>query len=203
MYGTRDAPSFWEKFAASQLEGLGFIRGRASSCVFRHASRDLVAVVHGDDFVFAGVDADLAWVHCALEQSIRDAGDVQGIRVLNRVLRWTTFGIAFEADPRHADLLIQALGPSASQRTTPGLKPSSGAQCDQSPFSWAEARLYRVCAARANSLALDRVDVSFVAKELSSLGGLGGLPAAQSGILHGSRRRHFTPMWIRTTPGAM
>ena len=68
LYGTRDAPSLWEKFAASQLEGPGFIRGLASSCVFRHASRDIVAVVHGDDFVFAGVDADLAWVHCALEE---------------------------------------------------------------------------------------------------------------------------------------
>ena len=56
------------KFAASQLEGLGFIRGLAS--VFRHASRDLVAVVHGDDFVFAGVDADLAWAHSALKENI-------------------------------------------------------------------------------------------------------------------------------------
>ena len=70
LYGTRDAPSLREMFAASQLEGLGFIRGLASSCVLRHASRDLVAVVHGDDFVFAGVDVDLAWVHCALEKSI-------------------------------------------------------------------------------------------------------------------------------------
>ena len=175
LYGTRDAPSLWEKFAASQLEGLGFIRGLASSCVFRHASRDFVAVVHGDDFVFAGVDADLAWAHSALKENILlkkvgtlsgDAGDVQEIRVLNRVLRWTEWGIAYEADPRHAELLIQALGPNASQRTTPGLKPTSGGPGDQSPLSWAEARLYRACAARANYLALDRVDVAFAAKEL-------------------------------------
>ena len=97
-----------------------------------------------------------------------DAGDVQEIRVLNRVLRWTAWGIAYEADPQHAELLNQALGPSASLRTTPGLKPTSGAPGDQSSLSlsWAEARLYRACAARANYLALDRVDVAFAAKEL-------------------------------------
>ena len=67
LYGTRDAPSLWERFAAAQLKPLGFVRGSASSCVFRHASRDLVVVVHGDDFVFAGVDADLEWVHRELE----------------------------------------------------------------------------------------------------------------------------------------
>ena len=125
--GPATRPSLWEKFAASQLEGLGFIRGLASSCVFGDASRDPVAVVHGDDFVSAGVDADLAWARCALKENIflkkvgtlsGDAGDVQEIKVLNRVLRWTAWGIAYEADPRHAELPIQALGPSASQRTT-------------------------------------------------------------------------------------
>ena len=113
-------------------KGLGFIRGLASSCEFWHASRDLLAVVHGDDFVFAGVGADLA-----LEESILlkragklsgVTGDVQEIRVLNRILRWTAWGIPYEADPRHAELLTQALGPSASQRTTPGLG-------DQSPLT--------------------------------------------------------------------
>ena len=32
---------------------------------------------------------------------------------------------AHEADPRHAELLVQALGPSASLRTTLGLKPTA------------------------------------------------------------------------------
>ena len=162
LYGTRDAPSLSEKFAASRLEGLGF-RGLASSFVFRHASRDLVAVLRGDDFVFAGFDADLAWAHCALEENTLlkkvgtlsvDAGDAQEIRVLIRVLHWTACGIAYEADPRHAELLIQASGPSASLQTTPGLKPTSGALGDQSRLSWAEARPNRASAGRANYLAL-------------------------------------------------
>ena len=89
--------SLWEKFAASQSDGLGFIRKLASSCVIRHASRGHVAVVSGDDFVFAGVDADLGWPHCALEETIllEKVGTLSGdaecvqeiIRVLSRVLR--------------------------------------------------------------------------------------------------------------------
>ena len=108
LYGTRDAPLLWERFAATQLKVMGFVRGSASSCVFCHVSRDLVVVVHGDDFVFAGVDADLEWAHHELGGKMLlkqvgtlsgDAGDLKEIRVLNRVLRWKAWGIAYEADP--------------------------------------------------------------------------------------------------------
>ena len=175
LYGTRDAPLLWERFAATQLKVMGFIRGSASSCVFRHVSRDLVVVVHGDDFVFAGVDADLEWAHHELGGKMLlkqvgtlsgDAGDLKEIRVLNRVLRWTAWGIAYEADPRHAELLIQALGPNAPSRATPGVKQPAGSSSDQDPLPWATARLFRACAARANYLGMGRVDIAFAAKEL-------------------------------------
>ena len=55
LYGTRDAPARWEAFLSKQLEGKGFVRGSASPCCYRHSSKDLSCVVHGDDFVFAGV----------------------------------------------------------------------------------------------------------------------------------------------------
>ena len=41
---------------------MGFKRGRASPCCFSHRSRDLVCVVHGDDFIFAGKEEELDWV---------------------------------------------------------------------------------------------------------------------------------------------
>ena len=165
LYGTRDAPSLWERFAAAQLEALGFVRGMASPCVFRHTSRDLAVVLHGDDFVFAGADADLDWAHRELEVKMLlkrvgtlggDPHDMKEIRVLNRVLRWTAWGIAYEADPRHAELLIRALGPSASSRTTPGTKQATSADEDLEPLPWDTARLFRACAARANYLGMDR-----------------------------------------------
>ena len=40
QHGTRDAPSLWERFAAAQLEALGFTRGRASPCTFGSGSDD-------------------------------------------------------------------------------------------------------------------------------------------------------------------
>ena len=62
LYGTRDAPARGEAFAAGELTAMGFKRGRASPCCFSHRSRDLVCVVHGDDFIFAGKEEELDWV---------------------------------------------------------------------------------------------------------------------------------------------
>ena len=36
LYGTREAPALWERFLAAQLEAVGFIRGKANPCLFRH-----------------------------------------------------------------------------------------------------------------------------------------------------------------------
>lgn len=173
LYGTRDAPALWERFLASQLEDLGFVRGQANSCLFRHSVKDLLVVVHGDDFTFAGKEADLQWVHEELEPRILlkkvgvlggDDGDLKELRILNRVLRWEPWGIAYEADPRHAELLVQALGEEVASRSTPGVKAhdSEGAAA----LSPEVTRLYRAYAARANYLGMDRLDIAFAAKEL-------------------------------------
>jgi len=173
LYGTRDAPALWERFLASQLEALGFIRGQANPCLFRHSTRDLIVVVHGDDFTFAGVDEDLEWVHRELEPRIllkkvgvlgADDGDLKELRILNRVLRWMPWGIAYEADPRHAELLAQALGSEKVSRSTPGVKTSGVTEAQ--PLDPENARLFRAYAARANYLGMDRLDIAFAAKEL-------------------------------------
>ena len=46
------------------------------------------------------------------------------IRILNRILRVEKWGLAFEADPRHAELLIKALGESPNSSATHGQKES-------------------------------------------------------------------------------
>ena len=86
--------------------------------------------------------------------------------MLSRVLRWEAWGIAYEADPRHAELLVRALGDRAQPRTTPGAKSGGGDHFDTESLPWDEARLFRACAARANYLGLDRTDVAFASKEL-------------------------------------
>ena len=54
MYGTRAAADGWHSEYSNTLVDLGFQRGSASACVFRHHASHMVASVHGDDFTIAG-----------------------------------------------------------------------------------------------------------------------------------------------------
>ena len=54
--------SAWEDFYAEVMEEAGFRRGVGCSVIFVHEEKDLLGVVHGDDFVFGGNDEDLKWV---------------------------------------------------------------------------------------------------------------------------------------------
>ena len=62
MCGTRDAASNWEAAYGGQLRIMGFRQGRSSSCLFRHDSRNIATLVHGDDFISVGKHDDLAWM---------------------------------------------------------------------------------------------------------------------------------------------
>ena len=94
------------------------------------------------------VDDKLVWTWSELEKTILlktvgrlggepERGDVQEIRCLNRVLRWQLTGIAMEADPRHAELLVAALGPTATSLSTPGARTQGhGGRCTWRPGKW-------------------------------------------------------------------
>ncbi len=56
MYGPRDAASNWEAEYTTTLKKLGFTVGKAVSCIFSHASKDLCLVIHGDDFTILGYE---------------------------------------------------------------------------------------------------------------------------------------------------
>ena len=184
LYGTRDAPARWEAYLAAELAKMGFMRGAASACCFQHHSRDLRCVVHGDDFVFVGPDDELLWVGAEMRKSFLikeigklggDADDMQELRVLNRVLRWETWGVRIEADPRHQEILIDGLPAGPRSVSTPGVK-ERGADAGtldscrnlpaDSPLTEQEVTAYRSSVARANYLALDRPELAFAAKEL-------------------------------------
>ena len=59
LYGCRPAAQAWEEHYSGVLEAVGFKRLLSSPVAFYHEERDLVGVVHGDDFVFVGVDEEL------------------------------------------------------------------------------------------------------------------------------------------------
>lgn len=70
MYGTRDAPQNWEFALRSILTNLGFVRGRASPCVYYHEDRNVRMVIHGDDLTLLGHDADLDWCRQQIQQHL-------------------------------------------------------------------------------------------------------------------------------------
>ncbi len=176
LYGTRDAPKRWEAFLAEQLVAIGFMRGRASPCCYYNAALDVRCIVHGDDFVLTGrahaLDAVKASMHerFLLKELGRlggGAGELRELRVLNRVIRWTPAGLKYEADPRHAEIIVRGVAGAERALSAPGT-PSKEFEApgEEDDLPERAARLFRSFAARANYLAMDRPDLSQATKEL-------------------------------------
>ena len=132
LYGTRDAALNWAQAYSDVLIGMGFTKGLSSPCTFFHKVWDIRTVVHGDDFTCLGPRAAIMAYEDQLATRFEIKrlgligefdGCIREIRILNRILRLTEFGLRYEADPRHAEMLVKALGLScASSVLTPGAK---------------------------------------------------------------------------------
>ena len=172
MYGTRDAAQAWQKEYQSTLRSLGFVSGQASPCQFYHPHTKVRAVVHGDDFLFAGKYEALKEVETAFAKKYRITNQWLGenhahsLSILNRLVTWTSHGLEYEGDERHAHRLIEASEvENMAPLTSPCVK--SNAE-DGEPISDPSlVTKYRGMAARANFMGIDRMDVQFAAKEAS------------------------------------
>ena len=132
MYGTRDAGAIWEETYTKVLLDMGFTQGLASPCTFRHDAWGIALVIHGDDFTALGTDAALDRYQAEIMKHFdvdlrgrlgRDPSDCSDMKMLNRVVRVVPEGLAYEADPRHAELLARALGlEDCGPVGTPGIK---------------------------------------------------------------------------------
>ena len=132
MYGTRDAGAIWENCYTSCLTKLGFVQGASSPCCFRHPGWNVSVVVHGDDFTAIGSPQALDKYEtgmqkefdCKLKGRLGTAStDCKEMRVLNRIVRISDDGLLYEADPRHAEMLIKAFHlEEAKAVVTPGIK---------------------------------------------------------------------------------
>ena len=89
--------------------------------------------------------------------------DHKEVRVLNRVISWKNGGIHYEADPRHAEIIIRDLGlQNCSGVVTPCEREDMGKT--GSSLKAKDATMYRALVARANFLAQDRSDIAFAVK---------------------------------------
>ena len=131
LYGTRDAAHNWVEEVARYMKSIGFRRGKYNPCLYFHEKRGIEVMVHGDDFLSVGDDADLKWFNDQLSKRFKmktsivgeDQKDLKEARVLNRIVRWTPNGWEYEHDQRHSELIIQELGLEAAKPAeSPGEK---------------------------------------------------------------------------------
>jgi hypothetical protein len=174
LYGMRPAAKAWENDYSEKLMGeAGFLRGKGSPSVYFNPVSGVRLVVWGDDFSFLGREKDLldildkmrAWYLIKLRGIVGpDPGDLKEIRILNRLLRWTTEGVEYEADDKHVQTVIKGVGLEGdSNGTDVALPVDYEAEEGDLELSGQQAKVYRSLAATVNFLALDRPDIQFPA----------------------------------------
>ena len=186
MYGTQDAAQCFDNLVEEIMLKLGYEVGVYNPCLYHHPRKGTAVYRHGDDFVVVGTRTQIEDFRVDLGKSLivkhlgnlgpsKARGDIQEIRCLNRIIRWVCppYGkgverIEYEADPRHAEMLIAFCGlkPGSRSVTTPGEKPRPGAD-DSGKLSPAEHTEYRSNVMRLCYLAADRIELQFAAKELA------------------------------------
>ena len=126
MYGTRDAAQNWEEEYTEFLIENGFKQGIANPCLFFNFERGIRTVIHGDDLTNLGNENSLDWFRRRIEERFEvkfrarlgpDAKDDRSVRILNRVVEWTPTGIRYEADQRHADIIVKSMGVHVENQT--------------------------------------------------------------------------------------
>ncbi len=158
------------------METLKFSQGMSSPCIFRHPSKAIVISVHGDDFTAVGPKDSLDWYEARMKEHYELTAqprlgpgpkDAKEAVVLNRIIRWGEGGIEYEADPRQAEKLVSECGlEGANTVATPGLRVAFAEVENDKPLPENLHSAFRGSAARANYLAVDRLDCQFAAKEV-------------------------------------
>ena len=160
----------------------GFVRGSASSATFYHETEDIRVLVHGDDFMTLADETGQQFIEkiLASRYDYKVVGDIgpdpqDGVEmtILNRTLRFDkkTETIEYEADQRHAELIVLELGlEHAKAVSTPSEKKCfEDMLADEiSPaLDEAQTTVYRSLTMRGSYLAQDRGDIAETVKTLA------------------------------------
>ena len=116
MSGTRDVASNWERDWQGHVKNWGYQLELSSKILFRQERHQVSGMTHGDDCVLTGQTERLTefgntmtGVYPIKAKLIR-YGSTESIKVLTRRLHWGKWGIVYQHDPRHVDVLVEDFG---------------------------------------------------------------------------------------------
>ena len=180
LCNTQDASHVWQEDYSNHLKRKHFHQGQAWTSVFRHDELDIKLLVHGDDFMVLADQEGQEYMHQVLKEKYeykRDGeigkGSRKHLTILNRIVTYeqNTGRATYEANPRHAEMIIRQLNlQNAKSVTTPAEKKKSSevlASVGLPPVTAEQTTLYRSLAMRAQFLAQDRADLSEAVKSLT------------------------------------
>ena len=143
--------------------------------MFWNPERQTKTLVHGDDYVSAGDEESMKWLEDELAKAYEIQSQKLGMskdfhqegKVLNRIIRCTDSGWEVEADPRHAELVVEQLGLADEKGcATPGNSGTEEEENDEDVSLVGEDfTRYRGVIARCNYMAADRPDCVSAIKE--------------------------------------
>ncbi len=160
LYGMRPASRGWESEYTRRLADIGLVAGKASPCCFHGVKGEIGCVVHGDDFDIEGDIEDLRDVAASLSKhwivKVRavlgpDAADDKEVSILNRIVRWGSQELFYEADPRHVEKLLKEMDMvDCKPVTSSGVKAGGGPAMGNEPVMASPTQCLReeVCACR-------------------------------------------------------
>jgi hypothetical protein len=175
LYGCRPAAQAWEEHYSGLLKGEGFRRSQACPVAFAHETRDLIGIVHGDDFMFVGPDEDLDYIWEVLNKNyeIKNRGrlgsgkeDKKEIDMLGRTIKYQEWGLSWEGDSRHRKLLMEYFGMNGDTKALVknGYKEDETVGGDRE-LGEQDMKAYRMLAARLNYMSQDNPTVQYSSKE--------------------------------------
>lgn len=126
FFGCRQAAQAWEEHYSALVGRRGFKRLRSVPVAFVHTTRDLMGVVHGDDYIFVGIDEDLYYVFGVLQSQceLKNCGKlgngdnyIKKVDMMGRVIEIEPDGISWDGNQRHQVLLEEYSGMGGRTQT--------------------------------------------------------------------------------------
>ena len=150
--------------------------GTTPRCTATKRRTSELGLVHGDDFVSSGYQETLEWLYDKMKKRFKVSKKVTRARenedeerkVLHRIICVSSCGWEYEADQRHAEIIIKTLNMEHTNPICTLREERWMTGSEKEPLTPTEAAACEALVARANYLRSDRPDLQKSVKELSS-----------------------------------